>query len=164
MRKKTVVVLALLSLAISAFAAVRPVSRQVLELKPGWNLVTIAKPLVDDSSKSIEHFLELSPFVLNPSSKCLVQCLDKADIKVGAGFYIFSRSAKSVEIVFDATQTSWDAVEAVPGWNLLGIIPDSTWQGEATQCWQWLDGCFQDIATAQLEAGNAYWGLIPEDK
>jgi len=55
--KKHLLILCLLA-SLFAMAAVDPVSSQKLELKPGWNLVTLTQPIADESATL---FLSLKP-------------------------------------------------------------------------------------------------------
>ena len=141
--------------ALSVFGAVVPSSSQKLELKQGWNMVTLTRPLVDDSA---EDFLSLQPMTLDIDTKCYVRCTSKDDLKVGVGYWIFSPTDQPPkDLVHDQTQTSYETAVPIGGWNLIGVADSSTWIDQATAIWQWLDGKFQTITKEELKAGNAYW-------
>ena len=136
-------------------AAVVPSSSQKLELKQGWNLVTLKKPIVNDSA---EDFLSLQPMTLDDETKCYVRCTSKDDLKVGVGYWIFSPTEQPPkDLVHDQTQTSYETAAPTGVWNFLGVADSSTWMDQAAAIWQWLDGKFQTITKEELKAGNAYW-------
>ena len=141
--------------ALSVFGAVVPGSSQKLELKPGWNLVTLTRPIVNASA---EYFLSLRPMTLDIDTKCYVRCTSKDDLKVGVGYWIFSRTEQPPkDLVHDQTQTSYETAVPIGGWNLIGVAGNSTWMNQVTVIWQWLDGKFQTITKAELTTGEAYW-------
>ena len=141
-------------LCLVGFAAVEPVASQKLELKPGWNLVTIQFPVVE---ADLERFLALQPMRLDAARKCFVRCVRKSEVKVGAGYWVYSRGAQTVELTQDQSQTAWSTMPLSSGWNLIGVASQSAWQGRASVIWQWLDGGYQVVSPAELTAGSAYW-------
>ena len=152
--RKQLLMLGLLA-SLSAFAAVDPVSSQKLELKPGWNLVTLTRPIV---AESVTLFLSLKPLMLDAWNKCYVRCTSKDDIKIGVGYWIFSRTEQPpIDLVHEQTQTSYETAGLTNGWNLVGMANNSTWMSQADEIWQWLDGMFQTIAKEELPTGGAYW-------
>ena len=149
-------ILVLFLLASSAiFAAVDPISSQRLELKPGWNLVTLTRPI---TSESAERFLALQPMKLDADNKCYVRCTSEDDIKVGVGYWIFSKTAQPpIYLVHDQSQTTWVTATLTQGWNLIGVANNSNWMIQATDIWQWLNDKFQRISKEELTIGEAYW-------
>ena len=141
----------------SAFlqAAVVPKSTQTVELKPGWNLVTLEHPIVDDIEA--KSFLVLQPMTLDAETKSYVRCTSLADLKIGVGYWVFSANGQEIQLTKDQSQTTWETATLKPGWNLLGVADNSDWIDQATAIWQWLDGKFQTITKEELKAGNAYW-------
>ncbi|MBO4619967.1 MAG: hypothetical protein J5654_07640 [Victivallales bacterium] len=136
-------------------AAVVPASSQTLELKRGWNLVTLTHPITAESAL---RFLALQPMTLDADKKSYVRCTSKDELKVGVGYWIFSPTAQPpIDLVHDRSQTSYETAGLTADWSLIGVAKESSWQGEATDIWQWLDGCFQKISKEGLTEGNAYW-------
>ena len=141
--------------ALSVFGAVVPSSSQKLELKQGWNLVTLTRPIVNASA---EYFLSLQPMTLDIDTKCYVRCTSKDDLKVGVGYWIFSQTDQPPkELVHDQTQTSYETAVPTDGWNLIGVADNPTWMNQVTVIWRWLDGKFQTITKEELTTGEAYW-------
>ena len=137
------------------FAAVDPISSQKLELKPGWNLVTLTRPI---TAESAERFLALHPMKLDADNKCYVRCTSKDVLKVGVGYWIFSRTTQPpIDLVHEQSQTTWETAILTQGWNLIGVANNSTWMPKATDIWQWLNGKFQKVSKEDPTVGNAYW-------
>ena len=106
--KKQVLALCLSIFAFTAvFAAVDPVSSDKLELKAGWNLVTLTRPIVEEH---ISKFLSLQPMMLDADKVRYVRCTDKKDILVGVGYWVFSQDDVTVEFTHDQSQKKWKAV------------------------------------------------------
>ena len=151
---KHLLILCLLA-SFFAFAAIDPVSSQMLELKPGGNLVTLTRPIADESATL---FLSLKPMMLDTKNKCYVRCASKDDLKVGVGYWIFSRTEQSpIDLVHDQAQTSYETAGLAVGWNLIGVADNSTWMNQAIEIWRWLNGKFQTITKEELTTGEAYW-------
>ena len=140
-------------MCVAAAAAVKPANSQTITLKPGWNLVTLERPVVDTD---MAKFLLLKPMTLDATGKCYVRCMEKADIKIGAGYWIHSDTEQAVELVTDKDKTSWETATLTNGWNLIGVADNSTWQSQAAVIWQWKDGRYQRVSPAELTAGVAY--------
>ena len=151
--KKHLLILCLL-FCITAFAAVMPITSQKIVLKPGWNLVTLERPVI---AADAERFLALRPMTLDAARKCYVYCTSKDNIKIGTGYWIFSKTAQTIELRRDTSQTVWETAALTKGWNLIGVADNSTWQDQATDIWQWLNGNFQTITNEELTTGEAYW-------
>jgi len=95
---------------------------------------------------------------LDIDTKCYVRCTSKDDLKVGVGYWIFSRTEQPPkDLVHDQTQTSYEIAVPTGGWNLIGVADNSIWMNQATVIWQWLDGKFQTITKEELTKGEAYW-------
>ena len=152
--KNHLLILCLLT-SLFAFAAVDPGSSQKLELKPGWNLVTLTRPIADESATL---FLSLKPMMLDTKNKCYVRCASKDDLKVGVGYWIFAKITPApIDLVHEQSQTTWETAILTQGWNLIGVANNSTWMPKATDIWQWLNGKFQTITKEELTTGEAYW-------
>ena len=141
-------------LCLVGFAAVEPVASQKMELKPGWNLVTIQFPVVE---ADLERFLALQPMTLDAVTKSYVRCTSLADLKIGVGYWVFSANGQEIQLTKDQSQTSWETATLKSGWNLLGVADNSAWQSQAAQVWQWLNGHFQKISKTALTSGEGYW-------
>ena len=82
----------------------------------------------------------------------------KDDLKVGVGYWIFSRTAQPpIDLVHEQSQTTWETAALTQGWNLIGVADNSTWMSQVTDIWQWLNGKFQTITKEELNTGDAYW-------
>ncbi|MBR4675931.1 MAG: hypothetical protein IKP00_15845 [Victivallales bacterium] len=83
MKRQLIPTLCLL-LCLSAAAAVRPVDNQTITLKPGWNLVTVERPVIDSD---MEKFLALKPMMLDAARKCHVICADRNSLAIGTEYF-----------------------------------------------------------------------------
>ncbi len=153
MTMKRLMMILFVMTCVAAIAAVKPVSSQTITLKPGWNLVTLERPVVE---ADMAKFLSLKPMKLDATGKCYVRCMEMADIKIGAGYWIYSNTERAVEFVTDQDKTSWETATLTSGWNLIGVADKSTWQSQAAVIWAWKDGQFQKVSQAELTAGVAY--------
>ncbi|MBR4902648.1 MAG: hypothetical protein IKZ46_17035 [Victivallales bacterium] len=151
--KKHLLILCLL-LCVAASAAVKPINSQTIVLKPGWNLVTLERPVI---AADAERFIALKPITLDSAQKCYVFCSNKDKLKIGAGYWIFSKTAQTIELTRDQSQTTWETTELGNGWNLIGVADNSTWMNQVTDFWQWLDGKFQKVSKEELAGGKAYF-------
>ena len=151
--KKHLLILCLL-LCVAASAAVKPINSQTIVLKPGWNLVTLERPVI---AADAERFIALKPITLDAAQKSYVFCSDKDKLKIGTGYWIFSKTAQTIELTRDQSQTTWETTELGNGWNLIGVADNSTWMNQATDIWQWLDGKFQKVSKEELAGGKAYF-------
>ena len=155
--RKNWIVLAVVLFAVCTLlqAAVVPQAPQTLELKPGWNLVTLEHPIVDDIEA--KSFLALQPMTLDAVAKSYVRCTSLADLKIGAGYWVFAVNEQEIQLTKDQSQTSWETAALKSDWNLLGVADNSDWQGQAAAIWQWLNGHFQKISITELTSGEGYW-------
>ena len=151
--KKYLLILCLL-FCVAASAAVKPINSQTIVLRPGWNLVTLERPII---ATDAERFIALKPITLDATQKCYVLCIDKDALKVGTGYWIFSKTAQTIELTRDQSQTTWETTGLGNGWNLVGVADNSTWMNQATDnIWQWLNSKFQKVSKAELTGGKAY--------
>ena len=139
---------------LTTFAAVKPINSQKIVLRPGWNLVTLERPVV---AADAERFLALKPMTLDPARKSYVYCTSKDNIKIGPGYWIYSKTAQTIELSRNQSQTNWETANMANGWNLIGVADNSTWQNQATDIWQWLNGKFMRVSKDELVAGKAYF-------
>ncbi len=151
--KKHLLILCLL-LCIAASAAVKPINSQTIVLKPGWNLVTLERPII---ATDAERFIALKPITLDAAQKSYVFCSDKDKLKIGTGYWIFPKTAQTIELTREQSQTTWETTGLGNGWNLVGVADNSTWMNQATDIWQWLNGKFQKVSKEELKAGKAYF-------
>ena len=155
--RKNWIILAIVLLAVCTLlqAAVVPKSVQTLELKPGWNLVTLTRPIVESD---VSKFLDIRPMTLDADRKCYVLCASAEDLRIGVGYWVFAgEDVQPVELTQDLSQTSWETVTLSQGWNLLGVAENSDWQSQSAQVWQWLNGHFQKISKTEVTMGEGYW-------
>ena len=132
-----------------------PQPSQTLELHPGWNIVTLTKPL-KDSLDGLQKFLWLKPIMFDAENSSLVVC-DSADaVKAGIGYWVFSRSRQTIELVQD-TEQPVSQVELKQGWNFVGMTEESTWPDAASVIWTWQNGRFVPVEKAELQVGYSYW-------
>ena len=148
-------------LSISTMGAVVPVSTQTLELKPGWNLVTLTRPL-DSMSGNVQTFLDMNPVRYDIGVRAYVFCDRSEDVKAGVGYWVFSHDKKTVELALDV-----DSAVVQPtltkGWNLVGMTDGASWVKLDVPIWTWKNGCFVPVVDkSKLQVGNAYWIYINE--
>ena len=157
--RMAVLLAAVMLLSVCVQAAVVPSSKQTLELKAGWNLVTLTKPL-DSMPSNIQKFLELKPIRYDADYRTYVFCVRGEDVKAGVGYWVFSREKKTVELALDTTQTAAEP-SLKKGWNLVGMTDGAAWVNSVTTIWGWQDGSFKLLEKKDLKAGIAYWILMP---
>ena len=58
--------------------------------------------------------------------------------------------------MYDVKQTTWSTPAIAPGWNLIGFLESSSWQGTVTAVYQWINGSFQEVDKNKLTVGTAY--------
>ncbi len=144
-----------LFLCTTTFSAVVPISKQTLQLRPGWNLVTLIHPL-ESMQSNVNKFLSLKPMAYDADRRCYVACNRAEDIKAGDGYWIFSNNSQAVELALDSKQTAGQmALKA--GWNLVGVMDKASWANSAVHIWAWKNGHFAQVTEKELQAGNAYW-------
>ena len=151
--KKLLIIFCIL-ISLSAIAAVKPINSQTIVLKPGWNLVTLERPIIDTDA---ERFIALKPITIDSARKCYAYCSSKDKLKIGTGYWIFSKTTQTIELTRDQTQSTWETAALAHGWNLIGLADNSVWQNQATNIWQWLDGKFQKVSKEELAGGRAYF-------
>ena len=151
--------LAVMLLSVCVQAAVVPSSKQTLDLKPGWNLVTLTRPL-DSMSSNVQKFLSIKPMYFDINNSTYVFCERTEDVKAGIGYWVFSREKKTVELALDDTPMAVQpSVEK--GWNLVGMVEGASWPDLADVIWMWRNGCFKLVVKRDLHAGHAYWAWLP---
>ncbi len=130
----------------------------VLRLQPGWNLLTLRRPLI---ASDAQRFLVLRPVVLDADNKCYIRCAAPSAFQIGAGYWVFSATARVMVLEHDQSQTSWKTVGLKQGWNLIGVADGSAWQKKATDIWKWewlwKGNPYQPVTQAELISGQAYW-------
>ena len=93
---------------------------------------------------------------LDADHSSIVICGDESSVKAGIGYWVYSRSRQSIELVQD-TETPVSQTELMPGWNFVGMTEDASWAESTTVIWTWLNGHFVPVATEDLQVGKAYW-------
>ncbi|MBR4370674.1 MAG: hypothetical protein IKS92_06470, partial [Victivallales bacterium] len=78
----SVLLMVVIMLSLCVQGAVVPVSTQTLELKPGWNLVTLMKPL-DSKPVNLQKLLELKLVRYDVDCGAYVFCDRSEDVKAG---------------------------------------------------------------------------------
>ena len=157
--KVAILLVAVLLMTFCVQAAVVPSSKQTLELKSGWNLVTLMKPL-DSMSGNIQNFLSLMPMRYDIGCGAYVFCERAEDVKAGVGYWVFSRGKKTVELALDTMQMAVQpSVEK--GWNLVGMTDVAAWADSAMSIWGWPNGSFKLFKKKDLKIGDAYWVMMP---
>lgn len=124
MTMKKILPILFLLLCVAASAAVKPIGSQTIDLKPGWNLVTLERPVI---AADAERFIALKPITLDAAQKGYVFCSDKDKFKIGTGYWIFSKTAQTIELTREQSQTTWETTGLNNGWNLVGVADNSTW-------------------------------------
>ena len=156
--RKAVLLIAVILLAVCAQGAVVPVSTQTLELKPGWNLVTLMKPL-DSMSGNVQIFLAMNPVRYDIGVRAYVFCNHSEDVKAGVGYWVFSQEKKTVELALEDNSAVVQPT-VTKGWNLVGMTDGALWPDSAAAIWGWQDGSFKLLDKKDLKVGNAYWALF----
>ena len=133
-----------------------PFSRQILTLNSGWNMVTLTKPL-KNRLESVQKFLALRPIAFDAEGSSMIVCHDASSIKIGIGYWVYSKVSQSVELVQD-TEMPVSQIELKPGWNFVGMTEDASWADSAAAIWSWQNGRFIPINNIEdLQVGQAYW-------
>jgi len=125
----------------------------VLRIQPGWNLLTIRRPLTKDDAK---RFLALQPLALDADNMCYVRCAEPSQLAVGAGYWLFSFKAR--DIVLEHGQGAGQAIGLADGWNLIGA-EGSNWPGTASLILKWGRIMYLPVTENQVTEGRAYWAL-----
>ena len=159
LNRVSVLMIVVMLLSVCVQAAVVPSSKQTLELKAGWNLVTLTRPL-DSMSSNVQKFLSLKPICYDVDSRAYAFCEGVEDLKAGIGYWVFSRTSQTVELVLDSDQMTVQPT-LKSGWNMVGMTDGATWVESATAIWEWEDGCFKFLEKKDLKAGKAYWIFMP---
>ena len=154
MTMKNYLLILCLLFCLTTFAAVKPINSQKIVLRPGWNLVTLERPVV---AADAERFLAFRPMTLDSARKCYVLCPDKDSLEIGTGYWVFSQTEQTLELKRDQSKTTWDTAALADGWTLIGVADNSTWMNQATDIWQWQDGRFQIVSKDELTTGKAYF-------
>ena len=132
-----------------------PQPTQILELRPGWNMVTVVKTLASKPD-GVHKFLELKPIMQDIEHHAFVICGKEADVKAGVGYWVFSRQSQTVELVQDKEQAVQQP-QLQSGWNFVGMTEDSDWMSSAIVIWGWRNGRFVQVEKEDLQIGCAYW-------
>ena len=87
----------------------------------------------------------------------MVVCHDASSIKIGIGYWVYSKVSQSVELVQD-TEMPVSQIELKPGWNFVGMTEDALWPDFDVAIWGWQNGRFVPINNIEdLQVGQAYW-------
>jgi len=131
-----------------------PPLSQKLDLIPGWNLVTLERPIVAaDAAK----FLALHPFTLDANRNTYVRCRNKDDLIIGRGYWFFSTKSQKLLLTQDKSQSSEGTTSLKTGWNLVGMADNSIWSEQTAIFWQWQENMYKIVPTQQLQKGKAYF-------
>ena len=147
-----------LLLCITSFSAVVPVSTLTLQLNPGWNLVTLTRPL-ESMQSNVNKFLALRPFAFDAKNQTYVFCARAENLKPGVGYWIYSDKSQTVELALDTTQTVGQPTLKA-GWNLVGMTDGASWPNSAVVIWAWKNGRFVQVNKTELQVGCAYWAYF----
>jgi hypothetical protein len=127
----------------------------VLELYPGWNLVTLRRSLSSDAD-GVQKFLSLNPIKCDADNRSYVFCGDATSILPGIGYWIYSRNRQSVKLLQDVEKPV-SMLNLKPGWNLIGILEAPDWPSSDVVIWAWENNRFKNIDMADMRPGCAYW-------
>ena len=104
-----------------------------LDLEPGWNLVSLVRPI---TAESIGQLLDASPLRLE--SEAYVQCTAVEEIQPGVGYWVFTKARKRIELMPDLSQAAGKDIDLAKGWNLVGTsreVPE--WLPLAKEMYIW---------------------------
>jgi len=108
-----------------------------LTLEPGWNLVSLVRPV---TAGSIGQLLAASPLRMQAGA---VRCTTVDDIKLGIGYWVFTKDRKRIELMPDLSQTAGKDIALAKGWNLVGTsreVPE--WLPMAKKMYIWEAGLY----------------------
>ena len=152
----SVLLMTVMLLCVCVQAAVVPSTKQTLDLKPGWNLVTLTRPL-DSMSSNVQKFLMLKPVRYDVGHGTYVYCERAEDVKAGVGYWVFSDKEQTVDLAVISDQTVTQPL-LQKGWNLVGMVDGAAWPDSNEIIWSWQNGRFEQVNDKlKLKAGNAYW-------
>ena len=154
----SVLLMVVIMLSLCVQGAVVPVSTQTLELKPGWTLVTLMKPL-DSKPVNLQKLLELKLVRYDVDCGAYVFCDRSEDVKAGVGYWVFSQKKQTIELALDVDSAVVQPT-VTKGWNLVGMTDGASWPDSAVVIWGWQDGSFKPIEKKDLKVGNAYWAFF----
>ena len=140
-------------ICLISFSAVVPVSTQTLQLRFGWNLVTLTWPL-ESMQSNVDKFLSLKPMAYDGDRRCYVACNRADDLNAGYGYWIFSRKSQTVELALDPNQAAVQP-NLKAGWNLVGMTNGASWPKSAVVIWGWKNGRFVIVDKTKLQTGHA---------
>ena len=112
---------------------------------------SLAAPLVLSNPVST-----LRPMMLSSDRSSFVICGDATAVKPGVGYWVYSRSRQSIELMQDM-EAPVSQVNLTHCWNFVGILEDSTWKSSDVIVWAWVNGRFKQIDKSDMRAGRAYW-------
>ncbi len=132
--KRIINSLLLIPLFLSAFYSQFVLSKtQTIELKAGWNLISLAVEPIDSSSKEVFENIE-DAFVavwgfdeINSDWKTFPQPLvgasEVSNLEVGKGYWV--NVTRSSTLIIESTQElAFGQLDLYPGWNLVGFTTE----------------------------------------
>jgi len=121
-----------------------------LALEPGWNLVSLRRPV---TAESVGQLLAASP--LRMESETYVRCTKAEEIQVGVGYWVFAETYRRIELMPNISQGAGD-IELVKGWNLVGTDREApAWLPLAKEIYVWETGTYR--LTPKAIPGLGMW-------
>ena len=130
--------------------------RVVVDLVPGWNLLSIPFKLEDYTERQL---LGRKLFTLQDHSY-----VKATSLEAGRGYWLLNNDARNNKLDFIPANASraQNAAELKDGWNMLGPTENTNIPDERISVWQYVDGEWQYIPPGEdsqydLNIGQGYW-------
>lgn len=133
MRRAAAVALLLCGLAMGLHGAAEPSTSQAVTLSAGWNPVALSGTPLE-----MDKFLALNPMVFDAKGQVFVRCTEKTALRRGTAVWIYSDTAKTVEVSLVKASATADPATPATGWSLVGAVEDEPpWLSKARRLVLW---------------------------
>ena len=130
--------------------------RVVVDLAPGWNLLSIPFKLEDYTARQL---LGRKLFTLQDHSY-----VKATSLETGRAYWLMNNNAKNNKLDFIPANASraQNTAELQDGWNMLGPSENTNISDERISVWQYVDGEWQYLPPGEdsqydLNIGQGYW-------
>lgn len=155
-RRRQLLTILLLGVAVTVFGAVVPKNEQLLELKAGWNLVALkGTPL-----RPQEELLPLKPLVFDEDSCSYVLYNMTMDLQRGQAVWLYSETDQSISLALVSTPE--ELPEAQPSsdleWSMIGAATNTpSWIEDVIQPFFRWDAPKGFVQVNEPVADQGYW-------